>query len=259
MHIAFVHPDLGIGGAERLVVDAAVALQQKGHRVTIYTARHVRTHCFEETRDGTLDVQVRGNFWCRHIFGRFYAACAYWRMIWVSLCIVVGNNGKYQVLFVDQVSVCIPVLRWARAHGVIFYCHFPDFCLADHRSLVKRIYRAPLDFCEELATGFADLTFVNSEFTNRVVAESFPRLTRRGWCPKVLYPPLNLKDQDINAGKAAVKLDLPIEGKQLLVSINRFERKKERRPCHSRCCCFARVAPCGHSSRNSWWLRQRGA
>ena len=25
--IAFLHPDLGIGGAERLVVDAAVALQ----------------------------------------------------------------------------------------------------------------------------------------------------------------------------------------------------------------------------------------
>ena len=25
--VAFLHPDLGIGGAERLVVDAAVALQ----------------------------------------------------------------------------------------------------------------------------------------------------------------------------------------------------------------------------------------
>ena len=35
MRIAFLHPDLGIGGAERLVVDAAVALQQQGHDVTV--------------------------------------------------------------------------------------------------------------------------------------------------------------------------------------------------------------------------------
>ena len=35
MKIAFLHPDLGIGGAERLVVDAAVALQQQGHEITM--------------------------------------------------------------------------------------------------------------------------------------------------------------------------------------------------------------------------------
>lgn len=35
LKIAFLHPDLGIGGAERLIVDAAVALQQKGHDVTM--------------------------------------------------------------------------------------------------------------------------------------------------------------------------------------------------------------------------------
>ena len=36
LRIAFLHPDLGIGGAERLVVDAAVALKQKGHDITMY-------------------------------------------------------------------------------------------------------------------------------------------------------------------------------------------------------------------------------
>lgn len=30
LRIAFVHPDLGIGGAERLVVDAALELQKYG-------------------------------------------------------------------------------------------------------------------------------------------------------------------------------------------------------------------------------------
>ncbi len=33
--VVFLHPDLGIGGAERLVLDAALALQAKGHQVKI--------------------------------------------------------------------------------------------------------------------------------------------------------------------------------------------------------------------------------
>ena len=71
LRIGFVHPDLGIGeldwpgyhvvvqpqltelgGAERLVVDAAVALKERGHEVVIFTSRHDPKRCFEETRDG---------------------------------------------------------------------------------------------------------------------------------------------------------------------------------------------------------------
>ena len=52
-HIVFFHPDLGIGGAERLIIDAAVGLQELGHRVTIYTSHCDPGHCFEEARDGT--------------------------------------------------------------------------------------------------------------------------------------------------------------------------------------------------------------
>lgn len=51
-NIVFVHPDLGIGGAERLVVDAAVGLQSIGHKVTILTSYRDEKHCFEEARDG---------------------------------------------------------------------------------------------------------------------------------------------------------------------------------------------------------------
>ena len=70
LRIAFAHPDLGIGGyssvcprytllkcypggAERLVVDAALGLQKLGHTVDIYTSHHDPSHCFEETRNGT--------------------------------------------------------------------------------------------------------------------------------------------------------------------------------------------------------------
>lgn len=51
-NVVFVHPDLGIGGAERLVVDAAVGLQSLGHKVTILTSYRDKNHCFEEARDG---------------------------------------------------------------------------------------------------------------------------------------------------------------------------------------------------------------
>lgn len=56
-HIVFFHPDLGIGGAERLVVDAAVGLQERGHKVTIYTSHCDPAHCFDEARDGESSPQ----------------------------------------------------------------------------------------------------------------------------------------------------------------------------------------------------------
>lgn len=74
--VGFLHPDLGIGGAERLVVDAAVATQRRGHRVVIYTAHHDPSRCFEETRDGTLRVVVAGGFVPRAICGRLHIVCA---------------------------------------------------------------------------------------------------------------------------------------------------------------------------------------
>jgi alpha-1,3/alpha-1,6-mannosyltransferase len=50
--VVFFHPDLGIGGAERLIIDAAVGLQAQGDQVTIFTSHCDPTHCFEEARDG---------------------------------------------------------------------------------------------------------------------------------------------------------------------------------------------------------------
>lgn len=56
VRVVFLHPDLGIGGAERLVVDAAVALKSKGCSVQIWTAHYDPTHCFSETLDPDLPV-----------------------------------------------------------------------------------------------------------------------------------------------------------------------------------------------------------
>ena len=52
LKVCFIHPDLGQGGAEKLVVDTAVAVQAGGHQVEILTGFHDPNRCFEETRDG---------------------------------------------------------------------------------------------------------------------------------------------------------------------------------------------------------------
>jgi hypothetical protein len=56
-NIAFFHPDLGIGGAERLIIDAAVGLQNRGHKVVIFTSHCDPQHCFDEARDGMAYLQ----------------------------------------------------------------------------------------------------------------------------------------------------------------------------------------------------------
>ena len=87
----------------------------------------------------------------------------------------------FDVFIVDQLSVCVPILRWFGQTRVVFYCHFPDKLLAGGReveidnvgrsdmnprdaqktesrqtkgqSLLKRLYRLPFDKIEEATTG----------------------------------------------------------------------------------------------------------
>jgi hypothetical protein len=48
MKIVILHPDLGIGGAERLVLDAALAYKEDGHEVSIVTNQFSENHCFAD-------------------------------------------------------------------------------------------------------------------------------------------------------------------------------------------------------------------
>ncbi|KAM7497675.1 hypothetical protein LguiA_022089 [Lonicera macranthoides] len=214
MNIAIIHPDLGIGGAERLIVDAAVELTSHGHNVHIFTSHHDKNRCFEETVSGAFPVTVYGSFLPRHIFYRLHAVCAYLRCIFVALC-VLFLWPSFDVVLADQVSVVIPLIKLKKSTKVVFYCHFPDLLLAQHTTLLRRIYRKPLDFLEEITTGMADLILVNSKFTASTFARTFKHLDARGIRPDVLYPAVNV-DQ----------FDEPNSYKLNVLSINRFERKK---------------------------------
>ncbi|PHT27940.1 hypothetical protein CQW23_32469 [Capsicum baccatum] len=214
MNVAIIHPDLGIGGAERLIVDAAMELASLGHKVHIFTSHHDKNRCFEETLSGVFDITVYGSFLPRHIFYRLHAVCAYLRCMFVSLCLLF-MWPSFDIILADQVSVVIPLLKLKKSGKVVFYCHFPDLLLAQHTTILRRIYRKPIDFIEEITTGMADLILVNSKFTASTFASTFKNLDARGIKPAVLYPAVNV-DQ----------FEKPNATKLNFLSINRFERKK---------------------------------
>lgn len=226
VRILFLHPDLGIGGAERLVVDAALVLQQKGHTVSFLTNHHDPTHCFEETRNGTLSVQTVGDWLPRKIFGRFYAFCAYFRMVYAALytSFVTSRRENIDVIFCDLISLGIPFLRLAKNKPkIIFYCHFPDQLLSTGGGVFKSWYRTPLNYLEEITTGQADRVLVNSKFTRRVFRETFRRIDVT---PDVLYPSLNTHYFDsTTVTDNEIVLNISLDA-FIYLSINRYERKK---------------------------------
>lgn len=221
VRVLFLHPDLGIGGAERAVIDAALALKSKGHQVQFVTAHHDTSHCFEETKDGTLKVTCVGDWLPRKLFGRFYALCAYIRMIYAALYVVLNPSLQIDVVFCDQISACIPVLLLSPVR-ILFYCHFPDMLLTKRQSFLKTLYRKPIDKLEEWTTGLAHKVLVNSHFTAGIFKDTFKSLSHVQ--PAVLYPipDFNSLKKPVDMAFMAVLPQKPVS----FLSINRYERKK---------------------------------
>ena len=189
------------------MIDAATGLQERGHKVTIYTSHLDIGHCFDEARDGKLlidlenkwlgrlNVKVLGNtIFPSNFLGRFTILCAILRQLHLSLSILFSSTPlPHDVLILDQLSSSIPLLRLR--YPILFYCHFPDKLLARGREhWVKRLYRMPFDLFEEWTTDLADSIVVNSLFTQSVFKDAFPHIEQR---PDVIYPCVdtNLKPQ----------------------------------------------------------------
>ena len=261
--IVFFHPDLGIGGAERLIVDAAVGLQERGHKVTLFTSHCDPSHCFEEARDGksvcslfampfrtvfsvhpkctateltsvlnvgTLDVRVRGNsLFPSSFLGRFHILLATLRQIHLVLQITLLSNElrdlRPSTFIVDQLSACLPLLRWSwPQQNILFYCHFPDQLLARRDSIgflgfVKKIYRLVFDWFEVWTMTAADTVVVNSKFTKSVVVDTFGKAI--GSNANVIYPCVDTAQHSEPPRKQELW-----KGKKIFLSINRFEAKK---------------------------------
>ena len=184
MTVVFLHPDLGLGGAERLVVDAASHLVANGHQVVVLTAHHDRARAFPATVDGSLDVRVRGRALPVQVLGHLRAPCAIARMAWLALGLR-GLRPQPDVVVCDLVAHAIPLARLAGRAPVVLYCHHPDRFLAPAGRGLYRWYRAPIDRLEAFGTAYAARVLVNSRYTAARVREAFPTLATE---PDVIHP-----------------------------------------------------------------------
>ncbi|CAE6441324.1 unnamed protein product [Rhizoctonia solani] len=236
---------LRVWGAERLIVDAAIGLQKRGHAVHIYTSYHDPGHAFEETTDGTLTVRYIKPPLPRHIFGALHILLAILRQLHLVITLLFlvyfGREKAYDVFLVDQLSACVPLLRWGMQKRVVFYCHFPDKLLSDGtvaavegvqatkgkggiKTLVKKLYRLPVNWVEEVTTKQADIALANSNFTSRVFKHSFPSIKAD---PMVVYPGINISAYEAPPPSSDTEeIKLVKSDKTTLLSLNRFERKK---------------------------------
>jgi alpha-1,3/alpha-1,6-mannosyltransferase len=192
LRVAFLHPELGLGGAERFVVDSALELQARGHEVVILAAARDRSRSLPATRDGRLDVRIRGGFIPARIAGRLQAACTVARL-WYGAAALQAAAPEVDVVVSDVVPYAVPLLRLLAAWRpgprakIVYYCHFPDQLLAPARRGLRRLYRWPLDRLEGPAMRMGDLVLANSRFT----AEAVARLG--GGTPEVVYPGVDLE------------------------------------------------------------------
>jgi len=98
----------------------------------------------------------------RNIRGKLHILLAHLRQIHLTYRLLQTDASTYDVYFVDQLSTCIPALRFLAQKRVVFYCHFPDKLLANGEfvegkmkkrgSILKRAYRLPMDWLEEVTT-----------------------------------------------------------------------------------------------------------
>nr|CCC47538.1 putative glycosyltransferase ALG2, fragment [Trypanosoma vivax Y486] len=211
LKVIFVHPDLGIGGAERLVVDAAVALQKHQHiaqiEVIVVTNHHDPKRAFTETVNGTVKVVVFGSWIPRTVFGTAKVFCATLRMYWATLmaCIIYPETDCY---FVDQVAAVLPLLSLLAPYSPrLFYCHFPDQCCDSNRDECGRFRKPPSRWRRWYRCLFDEIELQSMNFASSIVSNS--KFSR---------------DMTVNEGPSALKDS--IEGHSVILSINRYERKK---------------------------------
>jgi alpha-1,3/alpha-1,6-mannosyltransferase len=218
LRIAFVHPELGIGGSERLVIDAATCLRQAGHRVTVFISRQNK-RALSEGLGQTLEIRSHGGFLPVHVAHHLRAPCNIVRTCYVASRLA-ASGERFDVIFCDLVSATIPVLKLFTRARIVFYCHYPDRLLAPSRSGLYQWYRTPIDWLEETTTAMADRVLVNSRFTAAVFRQTFRRLAGRQL--DVVYPGVDPAVYDSNAVER--------DSREIsILSMSRYERAKNVR------------------------------
>jgi alpha-1,3/alpha-1,6-mannosyltransferase len=84
------------------------------------------------------------------------------------------------------------------------------------------LYRQPFDWLEQWSMSFADAVAVNSGFTKGVVSKVWPQLAKNKNL-EVVYPCVHIREKKLEEEDEATMW----RGKDIILSINRFEAKKD--------------------------------
>lgn len=190
MKVVFIHPDLGIGGAERLVLDFAVALDQFNFNVRFLTNYFNRKHSFQELENGRFAIQVFGSWLPQSLFGYCRALLAYIKLFYLTFIYMLLFYwfDKPDVFVVDQIPAANFILKIFKCK-IVYYCHHPDLLASKRTSALKKLYRIPLDFIEEKGLMLSDVILVNSKYTASVFYKTFRKVTNDVY---VLYPTISM-------------------------------------------------------------------
>ena len=213
LNVAFLRPGLGIGGAERLVVDAAIELGARGHAVTLFVGDRQEAQ-LDEVRAGLVRVVAVGRWLPSQIAQRLRAPAAIARAAWAARALA-RAMPEVDVVVCDLVPHVIPLLRRLVRAPVACICYFPDLLLAPRRRGLYALYRAPLDRLEAAGLAAADRVLVTSRFTASVVRATFPQLAVGAL--EVVYPGVDVADAPPEPAPP---------GEALVLSVNRFDPGK---------------------------------
>ncbi len=226
LHVVLVHVDLGIGGAEQLILQLAQASKRAGHTLDIVTTRCDPDHCFAAVKPGGdlfPHLHVYGNWIPATLpHGTAKALCSTLRLAYLAWW-TARKRSKADVYVLDVLPLPLWIWSWISSASLLFYCHFPDLLLLRREpgSLLQQCYRHVMDGMEEHCMEYADLIAVNSQFTRETVRKTFSSLQDVEL--HVLYPALDTESLEKNE----TIQDLEEEDERpMVVSLNRFERKK---------------------------------
>jgi alpha-1,3/alpha-1,6-mannosyltransferase len=215
--VGFLRARMGIGGGERLVASAAVALKQRGYTVTLYVPDAGSVTQLPELAEHEIPFNRQGAFIPSSIAGHLRvplavtrSAYAGWRM---------SHASAPDIVFSDVVAHVLPLVKRLTGAPILYFCHYPDLLLTPdggRDSPAYRVYRRPLDWLEARGIAVADLVVANSRFTAGAVRTTFPSLPQERLV--VLYPGVEVP--------AELPGPPPDTGEIVILSVNRFDPRK---------------------------------
>lgn len=198
-----------LGGAERFVLDMALALRAAGWDARIWVSEHHIAQTFPEARDGRVPVHAASSWIPPGFAGRPRRGLMLARLR-LLLWEIARRPGPPALFVVDDpVHIAAWIRRrWPRV-PILVHCNYPDAALPPPANAVHRWYRTRLDRLNAEALAAASEVTAISAFSRAAIQRIWPQFA--SWAVPVLHPGVAMP------GSAALRPPGP-EGTILCVS-----------------------------------------